>query len=162
MDSLVQLALSPSSILIGRSCGGAELGTSSERSALLKTERIQTFLSTACNTLQNGGPRTDQEYKFNCRLVTLYPLHFAAMVGDVDTIKSLIHDQHRDPNMKCPEMNDIQAIGLAAAYGHLLAVIALLMVSSIFYHHKYLVICYFVCTRQKPYHLIALPVSSFS
>ena len=163
MDSLVQLALSPSALLIRRSCGGAELGTPEERSALLKTERIQTFLSTAYNTLQNGGPRTDQEYKFNCRLVTLYPLHFAAMVGDVDTIKLLIHDQHRDPNMKCPEMNDIQAIGLAAAYGHLLAVIALLTVTFITVnHHIHLIICYFVCTYLKPFHLITLFVSLFS
>ena len=130
MDSLVQLALSPSTLIIGRvSCGGAELGSPEERSALLKTERIQTFLSTSYTTLQNGGPRTDQEYKFNCRLFTLYPLHFAAMVGDVDTIKSLIHDQKCDPNMKCAEMNDTQAVGLAASYGQLLALIALLMVS---------------------------------
>ena len=150
MDSLVQLALSPSALIIGRHCGGSEIGTPEERSALLKTERIQTFLSTSFNTLPNGGPRTDQEYKFNCRLFTLYPLHFAAMVGDVDTIKSLIRDQNRDPNAKCSEMNDTQAIGLAATYGHLLAVIALLMVYITLRHHiVHLVNCYCISACQK-------------
>ena len=162
MDSLVQIALSPSSLIILRHCGGSDVGTPQERSALLKTERIQTFLSTAFNSLQNGGPHKDQEYKFNCRLLTLYPLHFAAMVGDVDTIKSLIHDQKRDPNEKCSEMNDTQAVGLAAAYGHLLAVIALLMVCVITMHHYILLSKSFssaifdVHVRKRPISLLWL------
>ena len=128
MEHLISVALSP---IYTRSSGGAAIGSPEERIAILKTKRIQAFLNDSDRrSLANGGPRSDQEYKFNCGLQTRYPVHFSAMIGDVEVIVNLIEKRGEDPNKKCAEINDVQPIAVAASYGQLRAVIALVAVGS--------------------------------
>jgi len=125
VDMLLTAALSPMYSI--KTCGGAAIGTSEQWEALLKTDALQKFLAEA-DKASNGGPRNDQEYRFNCKLQAAYPLHFAAMIGDVEAVKALIEASPGAVNVKCAEMGDVRAVGLAATYGQLKAVIALLMV----------------------------------
>jgi len=126
VDMLLTAALSPMYSI--KSCGGAAIGTSEKWEALLKTDALQKFRAEADKASANGGPRNDQEYRFNCKLQAAYPLHFAAMIGDVGAVKALIEASPGAVNVKCVEMGDERAVGLAATYGQLKVVIALLMV----------------------------------
>jgi hypothetical protein len=96
----------------------------------LKDPAIQEFLRNAESTRPNGGPRDDQLFIFGCKAIDTYPLQYAAMMGDVARIRHLIRDQGVDPNNKCSAWYDAQAIGWAASYGQLHALIALLQVFS--------------------------------
>jgi hypothetical protein len=51
------------------------------------------------------------------------------MIGDVEVIVNLIEKRGEDPNKKCHEINEIQPIAVAASYGQLKTVIALVAVS---------------------------------
>lgn len=108
----------------------ANLGTPDSRRVALMSISLQTFLNEAMSMSMNGGPRDDQDVTFNCGYAGKYPLHFAAILGDVNKIRSLIKDGGIDPNIKCRELLDTQPVSYSARYGHLSAVIALLKVRS--------------------------------
>ena len=110
----------------------ANLGSPESRRIALLSTSLQTFLSEAMSTMDNGGSRDDQEITFSCGLATTYPLQFAAMIGDVNKIRYLVKECSIDPNQKCIECLDVQPVSLASRYGHLLAVIALLKVGRLY------------------------------
>jgi hypothetical protein len=106
----------------------ANLGTPESRRVALMSISLQTFLSEAMSMSLNGGPRDDQDVTFNCGHAGKYPLHFAAILGDLNKIRYLIKHNGVDPNVKCKELLDTTAVSFSARYGHLSAVIALLKV----------------------------------
>ena len=108
----------------------ANLGNPVTRRTALLSISLQTFLSEAACTMENGGPREDQCVSFNCYAASKYPLHFAAITGDVRKLRYLVHECGVDPNEKFVENMDVQAIAFAARYGHLLAVVELLKVGG--------------------------------
>jgi hypothetical protein len=98
----------------------------------LHSHVIQDYITEAEAKLQNGGPRGDQNYRFSCDQAEQFPLHFAAMMGDVKKIHRLVNESKIDPNTACPHWFDVQPIWFAACYGHLHATLALLKVRLCF------------------------------
>lgn len=96
----------------------------------LRSHTVQDYLSEAESSKTNGGPRGDQNFRFVCGEADRYPLHFAAMMGNVRDIHRLIKEKGIDPNSKCSHWFDVQPVWYAACYGQLHAVLALMKVSS--------------------------------
>ncbi len=75
------------------------------------------------------GPREDQKKSYGWfegqGWVNRWPLHYAAMKGDVKTIKSLI-ESGRDPNEKMTDWFDSEPLGWSASFNELSASIPLI------------------------------------
>lgn len=59
-----------------------------------------------------------------------YPLHRAAMIGDIDQIKKLIEIENIDPNQKIPTWYDSEPLGWAASFGQLHSIIELIKLGA--------------------------------
>lgn len=77
-------------------------------------------------------PRPEQQQdmelvkkKFSLHAQTLYPLHLAAMEGNIAKIRGLIRIG-LNPNQQCEPINNSKPLGWAAHFGHLGAVITLI------------------------------------
>jgi hypothetical protein len=114
--------------LSGESNKYSRIGTSSSRITALFSPSVQSFLDEEMHYTPNGGPREQQEFFFNCELAKKYPLHVAAMTGDVLEVRRLIQKEGIDPNIKCKELYDRQPASFAARFGQLKAFIALMQV----------------------------------
>jgi len=79
------------------------------------------------------GPRADQKHSYDWfdsqngyTWKDRFPLHRAAMRGEVDEIKRLCASGQRNPNEKMADWFDSEPLGWAASFGELKAVIALI------------------------------------
>ena len=84
--------------------------------------------------MQNDGPRADQvaSYKWfeEQGWLSEWPLHYAAMKGDVVAIRELTSIRQVDPNVKMTPWVDSEPLGWAASFGELKAVIALIQAGA--------------------------------